>query len=290
MDYRIEQGNYSIEQLALLTKDVVATILDNVVQSARNHWIKIAKEDTSHLKLDYLRGIQPIDVKGRKGTWTISLVGELPHLLEDGDSELDMRTTLLGPEVPTVPLGKRGKHKNLMGGFYRAIPFRHTGPNSESVVGQSMGSAYKGKLGVEAAAKLGKDLFKRVKQLKKSTTENISAHKDIVNPLTGKVTNRWEYKETKRTWGDRLEAGFGGVPKLKAHHVTDIYAGMVRLEKTYGKATQSQYMTFRTISTSKTIGWIRKPIEARHYAEKVRHFVDDLIPKAIDAFMKESSK
>jgi hypothetical protein len=268
MDYRIEKGNFTVEQLALLTVDVVSTILDNVVQSARNHWIKIAKEDDSHLKLDYLRGIQPIDVKGRKGTWTVSLLGELPHLLEDGDPELDMRDTLLGPNVPVVAVGNRGKHPSKKGEFYRAIPFRHTGPNSGSVVGQAMGSAYQGMLGVKEAKKLGKDIFKQAKALEASTTERISNF-------------------YKTAWGGRLSKGVGGVTKLKEHHTTDIYAGMVRMEKTYEKATQSQYMTFRTISTGKKIGWIRKPIEARHYAEKVRLFVDDLILKAIDAFMKE---
>ena len=264
MDYRIEKGNFTVDKLALLTKDVMSKILDNVVQSARNHWIKIAKEDDSHLKLDYLRGIQPIDIKGRKGTWTISLVGELPHLLEDGDPELDMRDTLLGPNVPVVPLGNRGKHPSKRGEFYRAIPFRHTGPNSRSVVGQAMGSAYQGMLGIKEAKKLGRSILKDAKQLGASTTERISTF-------------------YKTTWGDKLAAGYA--PKLKEHHVTDIYAGMVRLEKTYEKATQSQYMTFRTISTAKKIGWIRKSIEARHYAEKVRFFVDDLLPKAIDAFI-----
>jgi hypothetical protein len=285
MDYRIEKGNFTVEQLALLTVDVVSTILDNVVQSARNHWIKIAKEDDSHLKLDYLRGIQPIDVKGRKGTWTVSLVGELPHLLEDGDPELDMRDTLLGPNVPVVPLGNRGKHLSKNKQFYRAIPFRHTGSNSGSVVGQAMGSAYQGMLGVKEAKKLGRKVFKDAKQLSASVTSPIITRETIKNPFTGKSTTDWVFGGKKQTWGDRLSAGYA--PKLKEHHTTDIYAGMVRMEKTYVKGTQSQYMTFRTISTAKRVGWIRKPIEARHYAEKVRLFVDDLIPKAIDAFMKE---
>jgi hypothetical protein len=287
MDYRIEKGNFTVEQLALLTVDVISTILDNVVQSARNHWIKIAKEDDSHLKLDYLRGIQPIDVKGRKGTWTVSLVGELPHLLEDGDPELDMRDTLLGPNVPVVPLGNRGKHLSKNKQFYRAIPFRHTGPSSGSVVGQAMGSAYQGMLGIKEAKKLGRKVFKDAKQLSASVTSNIAVHGTIKNPFTGKSITGWRFGgTTKQTWGDRLAEGYA--PKLKEHHTTDIYAGMVRMEKPYEKATQSQYMTFRTISTAKRVGWIRKPIEARHYAEKVKLFVDDLIPKAIDAFMKET--
>jgi hypothetical protein len=269
MDYRIEQKNFTVDQLALLTKDVVSTLLDNIMQSARNHWIKIAKEDDSHLKLDYLRGIQPINVNNRKGTWTVSLVGELPHLLEDGSPELDMRDTLLGPNVPVVPLGDRGKHLSKNKQFYRAIPFRHTGPSSGSVVGQAMGSAYQGMLGIKEAKKLGRKVFKNARELGESTTERISSF-------------------YKTAWGDRLKAGAGGVGKLKEHHTTDIYAGMVRLSKTYEKATQSQYMTFRTISTAKRVGWIRKPIEARHYAEKVRLFVDDLLPKAIHAFIEAS--
>jgi len=261
MDFRITKEAFTEQQLEVLSKDVLDGILDNVAQSARNHWINIAKKDTSHLRTEYLHAIQPIDAG--KSTWTISLLGEIPHILEDGAPALDMRSTLLGLNVPVVPVGERGKHKNAKGGFYRAIPFRHTTPTSGSLVGQAMGSAYSGKMGIADSKKLGRKIYNKAKQLASTKTDPYG-------------------KKTK--WGKRLPAGYA--PKLKKHHKTDIYAGMVKQTKTYEKATQSQYMTFRTISTSVSTGWIRKPIEARHYAEKVNKFVNRMIPRAIEAYIK----
>jgi hypothetical protein len=87
-------------------------------------------------------------------------------------------------------------------------------------------------------------------------------------------------------YGGRLEAGMA--PKLRDHHKTDIYAGMIREEKTYEAATQSQYVTFRTISTRVTTGWIRGPIAARNYAEKVADFVVRIAPKAVAALLEAS--
>lgn len=268
MDFRIDRNTFNLDQLALLTRNAVSEILDNVATSARNHWIKIAKEDNSHLKNDYLRAIQP--VQAGKNVWTVTLLGENAHLIEDGSPSVDMRDFLLGPDVPVAP---GGKHQNAKGGFFRAIPFRHTGPNAGAVVGQAMGSAYSGKLGVEAAYKMGKTIFKEAKKL-------------TTNKIMTKYQGQWVYAGKEQKWGGRLKAGYA--PKLKAHHKTDIYAGMVRNVKTYEKSRQSQYVTFRTISTTVKNGWIRKPIPARHYAEDVQKFINRMIPRAIDAYLKGS--
>lgn len=262
MDFRIDRSNFGLEQLALLTRDAIAGILGNVASSARNHWIKLAKDDNSHLKHDYMRSIQP--VQAGENVWTVSLVGETAHLIEDGSPSVDMRDFLLGPNVPVAPLGEKGKHQNSKGGYYRAIPFRHTGPDSGAVIGQAMGSAYSKKLGVEAAYKLGKSIHAKAKQLKTTITQPGN-------------------KKTK--WGGRLKAGYA--PKLKAKHATDIYAGMIKSSKTYEKATQSSYSTFRTISTtSGKDKWIRKPIPARNYAEDVQKFMNRILPKAIDSYLR----
>ena len=263
MDFRIDRSNFDVSQLMLLTRNAITTVLDGVASSAWNHWVKIAKEDNSHLKNDYVNSIQP--VQAGKNVWTITLLGENAHLIEDGSPSVDMRDFLLGPDVPVVPIGEKGKHQNAKGGFFRAIPFRHTGPNAGAVIGQAMGSAYNKKLGIEAAYKMGKTIFRKAKQLEASITTQYG-------------------KKTK--WGERLKAGYA--PKLKAHHKSDIYAGMVRHSKTYEKDTQSSYSTFRTISTTVKDGWIRKPIPARHYAEDVQKFINRMIPRAIDAYLKGS--
>lgn len=82
-------------------------------------------------------------------------------------------------------------------------------------------------------------------------------------------------------WGGRLPAGLA--PKLKAHHASDPYAGMVRFNtSTPGGAKSSQYLTFRTMS-EKSKGWIVPPQEGQKIAEGV---VNDIRPKAQMAFQK----
>ena len=260
------------EAFTILDKGVIDSIIGDVADSARAHWVKIASTDTSSFRSDYLLGIQPV-ASPKQGERIITLVGEIPHMLEDGAPSLDMRTTLLGPNVPEVPVGARGKHPNKKGGFYRAIPFRHTTPGTGNQSGSPMGSAYKGHDAVANAKKMGAAVYRAAKKLDASTT------------------TRAGYQQ----WGGRLNTsrlrgglakGSKGVPLLKPHHKSSIYEGMVKLQKTYEKATQNQYVTFRTISTTTGVGWIRGAIPARHYAEKVNAFVQQLLPKAIEAYLE----
>ena len=237
-------------------------ILGNVASSARNHWIKRASEDSSSFSGDYVRGIQPA-VAQSANRHVVALVGEIPHMLEKGSPRLDMRDTLLGPNDPVAKMGERGKHKTKDGGFFRAIPFRHTAPGAGKASGRSMGSAYAGHDAISDSRKLGRDVYKSAKSLSATRTS--------------------PYGKTQ--WGGRLNVP--SVPLLKAHHKSSIYQGMVRKEKTYEKATQNQYFTFRTISTS-VVGdsWIRKPIEARNYAVKVSEFVSKMLPDAVSAYFE----
>ena len=252
---------------------VIEGILRDVGASARNKWLKFAERDSSSFRTDYMQGISPVTSRGKR-TQVVSLVGEVAHLLEDGAPRVDMRDTLLGPNVPVVPRGERGKHLSKNKQFYRAIPFRHTLPGTSGAVGQAMGSAYTGHDAVSDAKKLGNAVYRAAKKLAPTTTDPYS-------------------KQTK--WGGwlkthRLRSGISsgkGVPLLKPHHKSSIFEGMVRQEKTYEKATQSQYTTFRTISTAVRDGsWIRKPIAARKYAEKVSRFVADVLPRAIAAYVE----
>ena len=140
---------------------------------------------------------------------------------------------------------------------YVSIPFRHSTPGTRGFVGQQMTK------GVHAAAK--------------------KLRATLTGP-DGGVT----------LWRGRLKAGLAS--KLQPHHETDIYAGMIRAQKTYEAATQSSYTTFRTLSNnpgtrkyatpsggvhrgsgapegSREVGWIHPGIDARHFIPKVKRFV-----------------
>lgn len=255
--------------VANLTKQQLIQLTRNLADVAKAEWIRLGKEDGSSRRSEYIKGIQKPVVSG--ATAVIALVGTVANMLEHGDSGVNLRDTLLGSNVPVVPRGQRGKQESKEGGYYRAIPFRHATPGAEAqVVGQEMGKAYSGHQAVADAKKLGREVYGKARKLK-------------------------PYSETQAKPEDRrLPAGMA--PKLKDHHKTDIFAGMIREEKTYEKATQSQYFTFRTISTHitdeqgnrrpATVGWKRGPIRARNYAKKVSAYVAKIAAEAAQAMLE----
>lgn len=264
------------EIFGLLSEDAIQSIVEELADAARAEWVRIAGAELRTTRRDYLAGIQPVVREGSVAT--ISLVGMLPNLIEQGMDEVDLHDTLLGPNVPVAPLGERGKHQRWRrgpdeteepDGYYRAIPFRHSTPGTTGAVGQPMGRPFEGV--VKDAGALAKQVYKAAKALEGSTSQ------------PGGPTK----------WGGRLAEGLA--PKLKAFHATDIYAGMVRMEKTYVKATQSQYVTFRTISVDGTgagVGsspWIRPATPGRSFAKRVSEYVGQIAPQAFDAYVKEAT-
>lgn len=265
-----------LEVMGQLQPPEVDAVLENIAAGARDKWISLAREDKSHFRFEYIDGIKEVQLS--PGMATIALTGEVPHLLENGSGVTDMRDFLLGPNVPTVARGKRGKHAAKKGGYYRFIPMRHMTPGTAAeprgqTFGQEMGKAYAGKLGEVAAKKLGKTVYGAVSQFTGPAGAANAATR--TNPYGGKTQ-----------WGAKLPAGVGGVGLLKSHHKTDIYAGMYRMEKTYKAKTQASFVTFRTISTNVTEGWMRGAIRARHYAQKVGNYVDKIAAGAFEAYLK----
>lgn len=245
-----------------LSPEALQTLLEDLAESARNHWIGLADAEFFTTKRDYIHGIQPVTTQA--GQATISLVGVLPNLLENGMSERDLHETLLGPNVPISPPGEYGKHLFIRPGgqvgYYRSIPFRHGTPDSGGAVGAPMGYAYRNSEAVADWKKLGEKVYGAAKKLK---------------PTKGMPGGGVAY-------GGRLQAGLA--PLLKPHHKSDIYAGMVKEAKTYVKATQSQYVTFRMISTGSE-GWIRPATEGRKLVQKVSEFTARLAPQAFAAYV-----
>ena len=246
-----------------IDEGAVDQVLANIAESARKKWIDLAGE-LATTRRDYVNGIQAVDMA--PGVATISLLGVLPNIVENGMPATDLRDTLLGPNVPVAEPGSPGKRQAKDGHFYRAIPFSHGTPTSGGAKGAPMGSAYKGQLGPEGAMKLGKAVYREAKK------------------LGGTLSHPGGPTE----WGGRLPAGTGGAQKLKPHHSTDIYAGMVRGQKTYETATQtSGYTTFRMISEANSNGWLRPDTTpGKQYAEKVQDHLQTLIPEAFEAYVK----
>ena len=86
-----------------LSEGAVHEILYGIAEAARAEWIRLAGAEFFTTRRDYLAGIQPVSLQ--PGVATISLVGEIPNNLEHGQDEVSMHDTLLGSNVPLVPLG-----------------------------------------------------------------------------------------------------------------------------------------------------------------------------------------
>lgn len=251
---------------ARASPEALMSVVDNVMTAARAFWVKRAQETLSGSKrADYIHGIQPVEVG--EGYAAITLLGEVPNMIEEGQDPYDMHSTLLGPQVPVVPArsGLKGKHALKDGtGFWRIIPFRHQTPGTQGKAGGTpMGEAYDEIMPIEDAKKLGKMIYAVAKKLE--GTKGMPG---------GKVM-----------WGGRLPAGLA--PKLKPHHSTDIFAGMVRVEKDYQNATQSTYMTFRVISDSVPDKWKHGGSEPADLAYDVAQFIEQTAGAAFAALFDD---
>lgn len=238
---------------------IVEAVLDDLSAAARARWIRAAQTELRSTAQDYIAGIS--EVEAGDGVRVITLEGWLPNAIESGIGPWDLRDTVLGPDAKVKV--------SASGSRYRSVPFRHGTPGTTGLAGTPMGLRYGPQpdqslafasaryLDHSAAAELGQTLYKRAKALRDRKKKS------------GKI---------KR---GTLPAGVGGVGLLAPWHTTDIYAGMRRVRKTYVNAsgkqtTQSQYMTWRTISTANPTGWIHPGIEARHFLGQVERHVQDI--------------
>lgn len=139
---------------------------------------------------------------------------------------------------------------------YLIIPFRHNIPTPSG----------EGAL----APQMPPHVYAKAKPLKASS---------VLPPGTKKPGTRLSASghlvpQNSYSWGERLPHGL--VPKLKDHHSTDIYAGMVRFNTTPdgGRAKRSSYLTFRIMGEWSS-GWI---IEAKPGLELAKKVADELQP------------
>ena len=206
--------------------EMISAVIPDIADAVRNHIVDRAERELHSSEQDYVAGIQPvklhfpgkIPMTGPVVVATITLVGMLPNMIENGWPGGDMKQYLLFGR--NAKIGKDGKP-------YNTVPFRQGTPGVTGRNFKAMGEAYAEKMGMDAARKLGREVFKKAKRLKP---------------------------------GERLPEGLG--PRLREHHVTDLFAGMIRQR---GPGRSTQYMTFRRVSTkSDPRAWVHPGIVGRH--------------------------
>lgn len=197
--------------------DAVRAVIPDIAESVRSEIIRLAGEKLRTSYDDYTQGVQPVKYHMPTGiailtagatVASITLVGQLPNMIEKGWAGGDMKPWLLRGRA-----AREGKDGNR----YVNVPFRHGAP------GQGAAERNFLKMG-EAHVRAGQ-----------------------MTRAEGRKLGRAIHHAAKRLGpGERLPEGMS--PRLRGHHKTDIYAGMIRQEHTYARATQAQYRTWRRVS------------------------------------------
>lgn len=255
----VKMDDSFINELGSIDKKIIDTTLHSVSIAVKNYWKSLVMKKGGSLAKDYLYGHSNADEGDglnspvtKEGVSIISLVGDWPVAIEQGCAPWDLRDTILNSANSHV--GKDGYR-------YMNVPFRHRAGNR----GAGFGNPYARDTAnpqhtQEAAASIGKTVFKEAKKL---------------DPY-------------KRGTSSRLAEGLA--PKLKDVHKTDIFQGMVRLEKKYDKRTESQYMTFRRISENPKTSdgnWIHPGLSGIHVLPEVEREAQKILFTAFEALLGE---
>ncbi len=249
-------------------EDTLRGIMLDVVDAARAKWIRLAMDQLRSSQQEYVKGISGVRVEGDVAY--ITLDGALPNMIENGFSPFDMRDTLLGPGVPIVGPGEKGKQETEDGNFYRYIFFRIMGAGATGRNGQRTSDLYASELGEARAKKLGAIAEKAMKKLP-ATTSNPGEKTQWGGRLKTAGTDLdvlgTSHAMSKANDGfDVMGSSSGGVIAKEgetvltrhggAQHKAPLFEGAYRFEQKYKTKTQSFYGTFRTISTASPDGWI----------------------------------
>jgi hypothetical protein len=194
---------------------------------------------------------------------TIALTGRLAPMLELGATAYDMKQGLLASS--RVKYTKDGKP-------YLTVPFRHGTP---------------GALGENAAFSsiMPAEIYRAVQRLAAYTSQPGQS------PSGGQALRTPPAPYNQRQIRPTITQNTGVLTpaQLAAYqHASPQYAGLRREEKTYERATQSQYVTFRRVSLRSAVNaWIHPGLAARRFMPQAvaSSNVSDLVARTIDAVL-----
>jgi len=239
MIHPIEISEKMIPRNLLAYPELIHQLIRELGEEARNEILRLAMVGLHTSFDDYAAGVQPVVYHLPADTKKMPN-GHVATIELVGMMPNMIEEGWAGGDMKPFLLAGRNSKPTKDGGRYNVVPFRHMGPGTTGRNGQPMGSQYAPMLGARGAEQLGKQVYKRAMSLRP---------------------------------GKRLAPGTA--PILKPHHATDLYAGMVRERKTYAKATQPQYKTFRAVSSrSDPSSWIHPGIKAHGFFAEAQSYVD----------------
>lgn len=225
-------------------------LVRGLASAARTNWVRLAQQKLNTTARDYVQGISQPEEES-PGVMVITLKGRVPNMVEQGWPSTDLRETVI-PNARTRKVSKEGH-------AFVHVPFRHGTPGSS---------------GKNTGRPMPAEIHRVAKHLAPHRSEHgmgsfkgpESQHRaSVLRPGMSHVVLKKVSAEAQKILGT----------KARPWHSSSIYSGMVRQEKTYSKATQSQYRTWRTITTNPDAQtddrkWMHPGIQARHLIREVQ--------------------
>lgn len=236
---------------------------------------QVDQSDLKSTRSTYHAGIQrPVIVIGNVMIMgKVELVGMLPNMLESGIDPFDMKEGFRR-SAKAIRKMVKGKNGAMEMRWYLTIPFRHA---TSGALGESMAFA--------------SQMPKEVENLVKSKGTKVTEGGDTKsNPLT--MSDLYKVGAQGRGIRGAIPASAGGDltsgQRKRYKHASPISQGISRHTKTYEKATQGKYMSFRRVSEkSLENSWIHKGLRARKLMEKTLKSND--VKNTIGAAVKQEA-
>lgn len=235
-----------------------------VTMEIHRNWIAAAERELKSTRAGYLRGLMVAE----DGLFanTITLVGILNNMVENGVSAFDMKSGFM----------KSAKVKfNKKGGWYLTIPLRQATPDA---VGESEVFA-----GIMPA-----EVYNIIKNKTPTITTEHSGNTYAGESLkVNEIPEQYRAPQTRPSITDNvINRTFDAYT-----HKTSIHAGMIRNQKTYEGATQSTYNTFRRVGkNSDPMAFIHSGIKQHNLSQKaientdVQLIIDNTVDKILSDF------
>lgn len=261
-----------------LTPDQMSETLRGFALRVWDQWKDYAAQELNSTEQDYvekaLTEFGGMQQSGLSAVITLADHPAIAGMLEHGSPPYDLRATILRE-------GTSNLKRSAKGHLYCHIPFRHGTPGTSGKMGGIPGTHDVHQGGGRSG---GYTIRKEAKGVKRSVYAAAKAL-DRTTTLVGD-----EGRQTH--WGDRLGEGVGGAERLRPHHVTDPYAGMVKVRKVGagGAKHSTGYYTFRTISTNPDTerggNWRHPGFRPRNFARKTVQWIEQVWPDVVSRVLR----
>lgn len=237
-------------------KDFTKILVNQMTLAIHGKIFKAANQNLGRTRASYLSALQRPYFTDDGMNGFIALRGNvLAMMIEDGHPAFDEK----------IGFSKSNKRKMKKGGgWYLTVPFRWGTPNAGG-----FSEAFSGVM--------PQDVFDQFKG-KQPSLSGVDEEGNTVKVWGGSLTKKnlenafGSFKVGQRRAFSSRETG---VSYEEYKHKSSIYEGIYKISKTYEKATQSTYISFRRVSDkSDPASWVHSGIDARKFFDEAIENID----------------